>query len=366
MQTVLRAKRNTIKYRRFTDYDDPSKFCRREYQGCKTRGNDVYLQNELRDTTSNWFYWAFCVEGAAGETITFHFGENRVGYWGAAVSHDLKTWKWLNERDGESFRYTFGEKENKVYFAHNMLYHPDRFLAFCQKNGVQVTEFCKSEKGRSVPCVTVGNGEKKIVLTARHHACEATGDYVLEGVLEELVARPMPNTTVFCVPFMDYDGVVDGDQGKDRAPHDHNRDYIDEPIYQTTKKLQEYVKDGCLYAFDFHSPWHLGGRNDVEFIVQNSVERVPRFNAFGEIFERETAGLAFRHFHKNDLPFMEGWNQPSANCGAYMSRRKGNELAFSLETPYFGTEDNKVSQENLKELGKAFAKALKGYEAKRG
>ena len=27
-------------------------------------GNTVVLENELRDTTGDWFYWAFCVEGA--------------------------------------------------------------------------------------------------------------------------------------------------------------------------------------------------------------------------------------------------------------------------------------------------------------
>ena len=29
-------------------------------------GKDVYLENELRDTTVDWFYWAFCIEGAQG------------------------------------------------------------------------------------------------------------------------------------------------------------------------------------------------------------------------------------------------------------------------------------------------------------
>ena len=35
----------------------------------------VYLENEQRDTKeeTNWFYWAFCVEGAEGKTVTFRF-----------------------------------------------------------------------------------------------------------------------------------------------------------------------------------------------------------------------------------------------------------------------------------------------------
>lgn len=31
----------------------------------KTDGDTVFLDNELRDTTEDWFYFAFCVEGAA-------------------------------------------------------------------------------------------------------------------------------------------------------------------------------------------------------------------------------------------------------------------------------------------------------------
>jgi len=31
----------------------------------------VFLQNDMRDSTGDWFYWAFCVEGAQGKTLTF-------------------------------------------------------------------------------------------------------------------------------------------------------------------------------------------------------------------------------------------------------------------------------------------------------
>lgn len=36
--------------------------------------NDVYfLDSDLRDTEGDWFYWAFCIEGAGGRTVTFRF-----------------------------------------------------------------------------------------------------------------------------------------------------------------------------------------------------------------------------------------------------------------------------------------------------
>jgi hypothetical protein len=85
-------------------------------------GEHIYLNNELRDTQGDWFYWAFCVEGAEDKTITFHFPPIRLGYYGPAVSHDLKTWHWLRDEQMkiDSFTYTFGADEERVYFAHNM------------------------------------------------------------------------------------------------------------------------------------------------------------------------------------------------------------------------------------------------------
>ena len=187
-------------------------------------GNTFVLQNQLRDTIGDWFYWAFCVEGAENQTYTFQFGPKRIGYFGPAVSHDLINWTWLESNEGDSFTYHFGENEHRVYFAHSMLYHPDRFITFAKRCGLEIQEFCKGYKGSSVPCITFGSGSKSAILTARHHACESTGNYVLEGVLEELLTNPNTDLKVLCVPFVDYEGVIRGDQGKARAPHDHNRD----------------------------------------------------------------------------------------------------------------------------------------------
>ncbi|MBE5783896.1 MAG: hypothetical protein E7329_11340 [Clostridiales bacterium] len=96
----------------------------------KQEGSHVYLKNELRDTTEDWFYWAFCAEGAQGQEITFHFQPERLGYWGPAVSHDLVDWHWYDQLERDSFTYRFGDDEEKVYFAHSMLYLPHQFEAF--------------------------------------------------------------------------------------------------------------------------------------------------------------------------------------------------------------------------------------------
>ena len=329
----------------------------------KREGNTIYLKNELRDSTQDWFYWAFCVEDAeAGEFVFDLVDRYRVGYWGAAVSSDLKEWKWVENSEGETFKYTFKGGET-LYFAHHMLYHPDRFFNFAKEKGIEVKEFCKSNKGRSVPFVTVGEGDISIILTARHHACESTGSYVLEGVLRELIDSPITNARVLCVPFVDYDGVIDGDQGKGRTPHDHNRDYTENPIYPEVDAIIKYAdRYGCHLGFDFHSPWHKGGENDTIFIVRKRIEKQDRYERFSDILQEELSRTDIVYEKKNDHPPMTGWNQePSPSFSYTMNSREECHLAFTLETAYFGTENNKISTDMLIRLGRSFAKAIKNY-----
>ena len=326
------------------------------------KGSDIYLDNELRDTNGDWFYWAFCVEDAGGQELNFHFDKDRLGYWGPAVSYDLKNWRWLDSCDGNSFTYRFSENETKVYFAHHMLYHPESFLAFAKEKGLEVSELCKSPKGRSVPCIRLGNGEKSIILTARHHACESTGNYVLEGVLEEFAKSLPSDISILCVPFADYDGVLDGDQGKSRNPHDHNRDYIESPIYPEVAAIKEHAKiSGCNYGFDFHSPWHRGGENDNIFIVRNSTEKDSSFERFADILEGEITAGSMDYKKANDHPACTGWNQPTTSFSCTMCQRPECDIAATLESTYFGTAENKVSGERLVVLGNAFAKAILKY-----
>ena len=325
-------------------------------------GDTILLENELRDTEGDWFYWAFCVEGANGRTLTFKMQHNRLGYWGPAVSHDLEEWSWLDSCSGDSFTYSFSEGESRVYFAHHMLYHPSRFNSLCDSLNLNIKELCKSRKRRSVPCLHMGNGKKSVIFTSRHHACESTGNYVLEGVIRQIAESPLDDTRILIVPFVDYDGVIDGDQGKSRFPHDHNRDYIEAPLYPEVRSICEHMSAyGCNYGFDLHSPWHKGGHNDKIFVVRNLKEKEDEFDLFSTALESEITEKSMHYSKNNDYPACTNWNQPSTSFGYTTNTRPDCTLAFTLESAYFGEQDNKISAERLVELGKCFARAVKKY-----
>ena len=155
-----------------------------------------------------------------------------------------------------------------------------------------------------------------------------------------------------------------GDQGKGRIPHDHNRDYDVEKdsIYPECNAIKEYANEyGCHFGFDFHSPWHIGEQNDEIFIVQNSHKKLDKLNKFAEIFEQSITEKSIRYDRKNDYPFETGWNMGGPQFALYMTNRPENDIAFSLENTYFGKIGNEVNEEKLLELGRCFAKALKRY-----
>lgn len=340
-------------------------------------GNHVYVAAELRDTNDDWFYWNFCVEGAQNETLTFDFGFKAwLGYFGPAVSHDTMNWQWGGtvSQDRKSFAYTFGPEETKVYFCHDLYYSPARFTLFAQAKGLSVKTLCLSEKGHPIPMADIGReGDNILFLSSRHHCCESTGTYVLEGILDELTQNPIKGLRVVAVPFVDLDGVVDGDQGKNRIPHDHNRDYTEAPIYESVAAIQRIaLGNNVLYAFDLHSPWHLGGaRDDLCFQVRKNPQLAGAQTAFGLLFDEETwrDPHAFQYRTVNDMPVNTEWNQESAmsaSCGGYFARKPGIRCCFSLETPYFGTPDNRATQDRLVAMGRCFGRALARYHAKEG
>jgi len=204
-------------------------------------GDTVAIHQDLRDTEGDWFYWYFRVRGAAGRTLTFQFTRgNVIGVRGPAVStNGGKTWFWLGSESvtDASFRYAFPEDAEEVRFCFAMPYLETNLREFLERRAgnphLKVDVLCRSRKGREVELLHLGRldgrCDHRVLLTCRHHACEMMASYSLEGIMEEVLADTeegrwlREHVEFLVVPFVDKDGVEDGDQGKNRRPHDHNR-----------------------------------------------------------------------------------------------------------------------------------------------
>ena len=347
-------------------------------------GDTVDLRQDMRDTSGWWFYWNFRVRGAAGRTLTFRFtNRNPIGVRGPAVSDDDgKTWSWLGSRSvkGASFRYSFPAGPGAVRFCFAMPYQHADMQQFLKRHSkhkhLAIRELCKTRKGRTVQRIHLGNVTGKptcrVLLTARHHCCEMMAGYALEGAIAAILAETpdgrwfRKNVEVMAVPFMDTDGVADGDQGKNRKPRDHNRDYVGKSIYPSVRALRELAPKwsaGRLkIAFDLHCPYIRGRHNEVIYMVGSPDKRIwAQQCAFGRILESVRTGpLPYKA--SDNLPFGKAWNtganfKAGKSCGRWAAELDGISLAGTFEIPYANVAGKPVTGETARAFGADLVRA---------
>ena len=354
----------------------------------KIEGDRIYVHQDLRDTEGDWFYWYFRVRGAAGRTIAVHFTEsNVIGVRGPAVSTDGgAAWSWLEAEavDGQSFRYSAPQGAREVRFCFGMPYletNLREFLSRYEGNPHLVPEtLCRTSQGREVERLNLGrldgSPEHRVLLTCRHHCCEMMASYAVEGVIEEVLgdtddgAWLREHVEFLIVPFVDKDGVENGDQGKNRKPHDHNRDYAGESLYPTVAAIRELVPtwaDGKLrVAIDLHCPAIRGTSNEVIYFVGGPDEAIwKRVTDFCRILESSRTGPLPYHVTDN-LPFGQGWNTEK-NYGSgksfsrWASELPGIDISATVEIPYANAGGEPVTPDSARAFGHDLARALRRY-----
>lgn len=351
-------------------------------------GDTVSIHQDLRDTASDWFYWYFRVRGAAGRTLNFVFTKgNAIGVRGPAVSTDKgETWEWLGKAavEGATFRYAFPADVGEVRFSFAMLYLERNLREFVSRYegnpSLKVDVLCKTRKGRDVELLHLGRLDGKcdhrVLLTCRNHACEMMASYALEGIMESILSDDddgkwfRERVEFLVIPFMDKDGVEDGDQGKNRKPHDHNRDYVRESIYPSVRTIRELVpawSEGRLkLVVDLHCPHIRGQHNEVIYMVGRADETMwKRQCELGEILEAVQTGALVYHASDN-LPFGTGWNTgrnygSGKSCSRWASELDGIRLATTFEIPYANASGKAVTAETAKAFGYDLARALRKF-----
>lgn len=353
----------------------------------RVEGDHVYVRQERRGSTAWWFYWAFRVRGAEGRTLTVHFVDGEpVGTRGPAVSADGGlSWRWADTNfTTRSFSYAFAPEAHEVRFAFGMVYTQrdwERFLArhagspFLCRERLAVTR-----KGRDVEQVRVGclapAPRFRVLVTARHHCCEMMASDVLEGLVDGVLADDeagrwlRENVAFLVVPFVDKDGVEDGDQGKNRAPRDHNRDYNGTSVHVETAALRARVPAwscGQLdVALDLHCPFIRGEHNECVYQVGSSDAAVwAQQQVFGRLLEASEHN-ALRYRQSDDLPYGKSWNTGAnfaqgMSCTHWAAGLPGVRLAGSLEIPYATAGGTAVDAASARRFGRGVAAALRGY-----
>ncbi len=352
----------------------------------KIKGDNVYLHTDLRDTKGFWFYWHFRVRNAQGRKLVFHFrNRNSIGVRGPAVSVDAgASWSWLFpkavNRPSSSFSFAIPDDSSDVRFCVAFPYVGDNLRAFLDRHRdsphLKIETLCQTRKGRDVELLLLGNLDRspsyRVALTCRSHACETMASFALEGIIGEVLSDSddgrwlREHVAFFIVPMVDKDGVEDGDQGKNRKPHDHNRDYGGSSIYPEVQVIRDRLPtwaDGELtFALDMHCPWIRGGINETVFFVGSHKEEIEKESArFRAILrENQKSGLVGP---KDHFPFGQGWNKDMAptNMRRWAATLPGVKFASTIEIPYANANNRPVTDVTARALGQDLARALRKY-----
>jgi hypothetical protein len=356
----------------------------------RVEGDDVYVRQDLRDTSGWWFYWHFRVRQAGGRTVRFHFTNKSVfGPQGPCYSLDGgSTWAWLGSKrsntdapppkDGFVFRFPADAADVRFCFA--IPYVESNLRQFLNRHktspALKSDVLCTTPKGLSAEVLYLGRfdgkSEYRLAFTCRHHACESVASYVLEGLMESVLAESptghwfRERAAIVVVPFVDKDGVEAGDQGKNRKPHDHNRDYAGESIYATVaaiKKLLPEWSGGRLdMAIDLHCPYIHDSL--IQYVGVPDENIWQRTLSLSQCLQSCQTG-PLRHDAGRNLPFGTAWNTGSglkaASFAAWASGLPNVRIATTIEIPYAQVGRTPMSTAAARQLGHDLAEAIKRY-----
>ena len=216
----------------------------------------------------------------------------------AAFSTDGRTWQHTDpgKRKDERIRYTQQIDANEAWFAWGPPFTPTDADALVKRTAkahdfAQAFELCKTRENRPVPALRIHETSHAkaddadapkygIWINARQHAWESGSSWVCAGLVDWLVSEHPRATSlrrkaeIIIVPIMDIDNTAIGAGGKEQLPHDHNRDWSDDPYHTSVNAAQEKIvamhKAGRFDLFlDLHNP-AAGDRSPFYFVVPDS------------------------------------------------------------------------------------------------
>ncbi|MBE9510050.1 MAG: peptidase M14 [Bacteroidetes bacterium] len=352
----------------------------------KMSNDTIWLKPDLRDTKGNWFYWYFKITGISGRTIYFQFTKQDVfTKYGPAYSiNNDNNWKWYGENSyaHNGFKYTFSKKDTCAYFSMAFPYTQKNLYTFLNnlrnKDLLKIDTLCFTKNNRAVEEIYIlpsHDPQYRVLITSRHHACEMAANYVIEGITQSITNETdlqfLRDYVEFrIIPFVDKDGVEDGDQGKNRKPRDHNRDYGDNSIYQSVKAIKSTIpgwSEGILkIALDIHCPWIKGGNSENIYLVgsENKVNEQQQI-LFSDLLEKNCTG-ELNFYRKYFMCFGKAWNtnknyHEGISFKRWATTIEGIALSTSMEFPYANVSGAPVTKDGARAFGKAIAYSMMDY-----
>lgn len=355
-------------------------------------------------------WWYFRVDGTVpGETLTFRLGSGDPAAQAmpklaatvreaaafsmpaqATVSTDGITWQHSEKGVKEAGVMTWKVRAEgtSLYMAWGPPYTPTHAATFVKlmsdRHPVATAEvLCRSEDGRSVPMLRVLEGERPrekrfgIWCQARQHAWESGSSWVAQGFVEWVLADTpesawlRQHSEIFVVPIMDVDNVATGNGGKNAVPHDHNRDWSEQPVWKETqaaqRRVSELIAEERMDVFlDLHNP--APGDPSFFYILDRSELQEPMISlrdrfielAYGRISRIKPLIPMSNRPKTTGAAYHPLWRQISANWVSM----NGNPYTVSVCLETIWNYQNSTT-EGYRAVGSNLAAATREYLAER-
>ncbi|QDT14508.1 M14 family zinc carboxypeptidase [Alienimonas californiensis] len=320
----------------------------------------VELAPDLRGDQP-WFYWYFSATVETPGRVAFVFPDEVIGFANGAIGKQGPAiqetpdgpWRWMGTADvlGPAFVYDFAEAGGTVRFAVTIPYTEANLAGFLKEHAgphLHAGVLTQSRGGREVELLRIGepgpgpDGEPKaaVLFTCRHHAAETMASFVLEGLMREALSDSdagqafREQFVLYVVPFVDKDGVEAGDQGKNRRPFDHNRDYRETSLYpevQAIRALQP--QHGFQYVVDLHCPTLVMGDHQVAYFV--GYQTLPRNNqANVAAWAKAIAAAKAEDAPVGPLNWLRAKEEDKPTCSRWFGAQPGMVMSATFEYPF--------------------------------
>ncbi|MEU7905265.1 hypothetical protein [Actinoplanes sp. NPDC049118] len=329
----------------------------------------VVIDRDIRDSAGDRWYWRIRLKASARQSIHVAMARpNLVGQFGP-WRKGRKEVGWLSAHPVPDEGFTVDVRPGEtVDLCATIPYGYENYTYFARRlgNAMRWSSLARTASGRTSVVGTSYQSnsrpeQRTVLLTARHHACEAMASYVLEGAILAFLAMQASGhpatqeTKLLAVPFVDLEGVERGDQGKARHPWDHNRDYGRQGSrYRSTAALRDLIESSIspLFALDLHTPGLRGSIEERPYVVTSGVGDHSGAKALAAALTPDTDLLRLSH----------RWNQPEAvgqrGCAAWLRSLPRTRVALTIEYPNAVVHGRPVSPVHARQYGAGLLHAL--------
>jgi hypothetical protein len=279
-------------------------------------------------------HWHFQLQGTPGSEVHLllkNFDNIWNGRHGSPIRNGASC---AVSEEGEAWRVIQGQQTDENFLDLNVILPPSgrlyvariepyrisdhvRLLAEIQGHrDVAIEEMGHSVEGRALEMVRVGPADAafRVLLRARAHPWETGGNWVLEGLIREMLEK-MPNFCLYAMPMSNKDGVAHGSSRFNAMGKDLNRDWMGpaDPVLAPENVALENWLDRMEaknqlphLAIDFHNDssgkLHVSRPDGQYEVYLNRMDRLERVLTEHTWFTEGSTGSNF----KNDGTFGEG------------------------------------------------------------